>query len=72
MNSRHPDPWRVLGRSRAAVHATTSGTAGAEFQIGRSPAQSSKSGELVLIYNARALTRRSRAMFFRLFERPIG
>ena len=37
MNSRHPDPRRVLGRYRVAGHDTTSGDSGGVFQFVRKP-----------------------------------
>ena len=63
MNSRHPDPRRVWQGCLELQSMTP---------LPGNPRTSSKLSEFDDFYNARALARRSRAMFFRLFEGPLG
>ena len=65
MNSRHPYPRRVWkGGPELQSMPPHRGNRG-------NPGMNSKFGELAAIYGARGLARRSRVMFFLLFEGPL-
>ena len=66
LNYRHPDPRRVWKGGPELQSVTVI------RGYPRIPRMNSKSAESAAKNNARALARRSRAMFFRLLKGPLG